>query len=238
MGHQKDKVAETERVGAKPDANPEVKDPVAGQDLQRGESVSYAPEAEPEREPTRGEKLFPERPGCSWYVLRAAFNKVDKAIAMLEDETTYLPKRKEMVLIKGKRRKVEKPLINNLFFIYTTKAHLNELLNRGELQFVSCQYDHTRTTPLGLNPVMVIDRRSMINFVNATIAESPDMIVIDRSKPFHYKSNDIVEITYGDFKGVRGRVARIASQQRVVVELAGFMSIATSYIPTAFLRKV
>jgi hypothetical protein len=42
----------------------------------------------------------------------------------------------------------------------------------------------------------------------------------------------------GLFKGVEGRVARVAGQQRVVISLSGIGLISTAYIPTAFLRCV
>ena len=39
-------------------------------------------------------------------------------------------------------------------------------------------------------------------------------------------------MTEGEFKYVHGRVARIAGQQRVVVELFEGCLVATAYIPT------
>ena len=49
----------------------------------------------------------------------------------------------------------------------------------------------------------------------------------------------MVEIIKGDYKGVVGRVARIAGQQCVVVSLAnGEFRISTDYIPTPFFRVV
>ena len=47
-----------------------------------------------------------------------------------------------------------------------------------------------------------------------------------------------MRVVAGDFKGVEGRVARVASEQRVVVEIEGLCLIATAYIPTAFIRPV
>ena len=41
----------------------------------------------------------------------------------------------------------------------------------------------------------------------------------------------MVVVTEGEFKGIRGRVARIAGQQRVVVELLEECFVATAYIP-------
>ena len=42
----------------------------------------------------------------------------------------------------------------------------------------------------------------------------------------------------GDFKGVVGKVARIAGQQRIVVEISGLCLVATAYIPTDFIEIV
>ncbi len=38
-------------------------------------------------------------------------------------------------------------------------------------------------------------------------------------------------ITEGEFKGIHGRVARIAGQQRVLVELFDGCLVATAYVP-------
>ena len=47
----------------------------------------------------------------------------------------------------------------------------------------------------------------------------------------------MVVVTEGEFKGVHGRVARIAGQQRVVVELFDGCLVATAYVPKEAMRK-
>lgn len=54
----------------------------------------------------------------------------------------------------------------------------------------------------------------------------------------HYRNGDLVRIIEGDFKGIVGRVARVAGQQRVVVELDGICMVTTAYIPSAFIKKI
>ena len=54
----------------------------------------------------------------------------------------------------------------------------------------------------------------------------------------HYKSGDKVRVVDGDFEGVVGRVARIAGQQRVVVEINGLCMVATAYIPKSFIHRI
>lgn len=48
----------------------------------------------------------------------------------------------------------------------------------------------------------------------------------------------MVKVIDGEFKGVTGRVARIAGQQRVVVEISGLCLVATAYIPTDFIKFI
>ena len=58
------------------------------------------------------------------------------------------------------------------------------------------------------------------------------------SEQCHYKSGDIVKVIDGEFEGVVGKVARIAGQQRVVVEISGLCLVATAYIPTDFIKFI
>ena len=51
-----------------------------------------------------------------------------------------------------------------------------------------------------------------------------------------YKSGDLVQVIKGDFKGVIGRVARAAGQQRIALELEGIGIFITAYIPNDFLK--
>ena len=45
-----------------------------------------------------------------------------------------------------------------------------------------------------------------------------------------------MRVVDGCFKGVEGKVARYHGQQRVAVVIDGLMTVATAYIPNAFLR--
>lgn len=58
----------------------------------------------------------------------------------------------------------------------------------------------------------------MDNFIRLTSIHNPHIIPVT-SENIKCKLGDEVVITEGDFKGIRGKVARIAGQQRVVVEL-------------------
>ena len=70
----------------------------------------------------------------------------------------------------------------------------------------------------------------MDNFIHLTSIENSHIIPVT-SENIKYKLGDEVVITEGEFKDIRGRVARIAGQQRVVVELFDGCLVATAYIP-------
>lgn len=88
----------------------------------------------------------------------------------------------------------------------------------------------------GKHPPLTISFESMMNFIKATSTESKHVRIVSPEQ-CHYKSGDIVKVIGGEFKGVTGKVARIAGQQRVVVEISGLCLVATAYIPTDFIRK-
>lgn len=72
-------------------------------------------------------------------------------------------------------------------------------------------------------------------FVHAT---SKDNIIPVTSEHIQYKFGDNVVITDGEFQGIRGRVVRIAGQQRVIVELFDGCMVATAYIPKKAKKRV
>ena len=102
----------------------------------------------------------------------------------------------------------------------------------------SCKLDKTK--PLeenGKHPPLTIPFSAMTNFIKATSTNSEHVRIVSPEQ-CHYKNGDIVKIIDGEFKGVTGKVARIAGQQRVVVEIAGVCMVATAYIPSIFIKVV
>lgn len=76
----------------------------------------------------------------------------------------------------------------------------------------------------------------MNNFIRLTSIKNPHVIPIT-SDNIQFKLGDNVVVTEGKFKGVHGRVARIAGQQRVVVELFDGSFVATAYVPKEAMTK-
>ena len=70
----------------------------------------------------------------------------------------------------------------------------------------------------------------MDNFIKLTSIKNPHIITVT-SDNIQIKLGDEVVVIEGEFNGIHGRVARIAGQQRVVVELFEGCFVATAYIP-------
>lgn len=175
-----------------------------------------------------------------WYVLRASYGREQKAYdyTINDNSTVYIPMR---CCIKsscdGVRKRIKKPLIPNLLFVYATPEQIEKYIKHTpSLSFLKYYYNHLINNPDGTNPPLTIDYKTMMNFIEITSIANEHIMLVNDSQ-CRFKCNDIVRITAGAFKGIEGRVARIAGQQRVVVTIKNLCSIATAYIPSAFLMK-
>mgnify|MGYP003409258247 FL=1 len=174
-----------------------------------------------------------------WFVLRATYNRVEKDIETLEKNVAYvyIPKHYVIQNKNGKKKRVLEPLLPNLVFVYSTQSHLEEMFREeSDLNHLRFYRDKTKDVSQqdGKHPPIVVPYYEMLNFIKLTSVDSEHIKLVE-PEHCHYKSGDKVRIVDGDFAGVVGRVARIAGQQRVVVELNKLCMVATAYIPSAFL---
>ena len=68
-------------------------------------------------------------------------------------------------------------------------------------------------------------------------AEEKDVLIL----PYNvqkFSTGQKVRIIDGEFKNVEGRVARFQKQQRVGIIIEGLLTVATAYIPSAFLQAI
>lgn len=175
-----------------------------------------------------------------WFVLRASYGRAIKASDLLRDNniTTFNPLHKVMKMVNGKRRRVQLPLLPGLIFAQTEAATLDTLMKEPHIRsLISYYYDHFSIGANGYNPPLVVPDAAMNSFMKALAADSNDVRVV-KPENVHYKSGDIVRVTVGEFKGVEGRVARAAGQQRVIINIEGLCLVATAYIPTGCLEVI
>mgnify|MGYP004632565373 CR=1 FL=1 len=181
-----------------------------------------------------------------WFVLRVSYGRIIKAKAFVETKgfECYVPMRYKEVRKKGKKRIITKPLLPSFLFVHATAEQIETLLYEIKVStnesrnLLSYYFDHTsqRQDNPDRNPPLTIQDEAMNNFIRLTSVKNPHIIPVT-SNSIQFKLGDNVVVTEGEFKGVHGRVARIAGQQRVVVELFDGCLVATAYVPKETMRK-
>ena len=175
-----------------------------------------------------------------WFVLRVSYGRIIKAKAFVEANglECYVPLRYKEVRKQGKKRIITEPLLSSFLFVHATAEQVETLLYEIKVStnesrnLLSYYFDHTsqRQDNPDRNPPLTICDEAMNNFIRLTSIKNPHIIPVT-SNNIQPKLGDNVVVTEGEFKGIHGRVARIAGQQRVVVELFEGYFVATAYIP-------
>lgn len=180
-----------------------------------------------------------------WFVLRVSYGRIDKAKTFVEAKglECYVPLRYKEVSKQGKKRIITEPLLPSLIFVHAsaeqveTLLHDNKVVANESRPLLSYYFDHTihlQNNP-DRNPPLTIRDEAMNNFIRLTSIKNPHIIPVT-SNNIQFKLGDNVVVTEGEFKGVHGRVARIAGQQRVIVELFDGCLVATAYVPKEAMR--
>lgn len=175
-----------------------------------------------------------------WFVLRVSYGRIDKAKTFVEAKglECYVPLRYKEVRKQGKKRIIPKPLLPSLIFLHASAEQVEALLHNNKVvvndsrPLLSYYFDHTihRQDNPDRNPPLIIRDEAMNNFIRLASIKNPHIIPVT-SNSIQFKLGDNVVVTEGEFKGVHGRVARIAGQQRVIVELFDECLVATAYVP-------
>ena len=181
-----------------------------------------------------------------WFVLRVSYGRIIKAKAFVEAKglECYVPMRYKEIKKQGKKRIIIEPLLPSLIFVYAAAEQVEALLHDNKVAtnesspLLSYYFDHTihRQDNPNRNPPLTIREEAMNNFIRLTSIKNPHVIPVT-SDNIQFKLGDNVVVTEGEFKGIHGRVARIAGQQRVVVELFDGCLVATAYVPKEAMKR-
>ena len=181
-----------------------------------------------------------------WFVLRVSYGRIDKAKTFVEAKglECYVPLQYKEVRKQGKKRIITTPLLPSLIFVHAAAEQVEALLHDNKVManesraLLSYYFNHTihRQDNPDRNPPLIIRDEAMNNFIRLTSIKNPHIIPVT-SNNIQFKLGDNVVVTEGEFKGVHGRVARIAGQQRVIVELFDECLVATAYVPKEAMTK-
>ena len=175
-----------------------------------------------------------------WYALRTTYGREKKAYDYMiaKGITAFYPTTNVVKLIKGKRKVVTVSCLPNIFFAYGTEEQLKSFVyDNVNLPFLRFYYRHVHVgRRIEKIPLIVPDHQ--MDSLKIICAADADNTIVSLGEVPKFEKGQLVRVIDGAFKGVVGRIARWHGQQRVGVCIEEIGTIATAYIPNAFIEIV
>ena len=138
----------------------------------------------------------------------------------------YLPTKIVVRQLKYRRKRVEIPVIKNLFFIRSTKQAAIDIANQYgvPLFYMKDLFTHN---------MLVVPDKQMDDF-RFVLDLSPDGVSFDNS-PLVVGSK--VKVVKGEFAGIEGKVGIEANKTYVIIHIRGVLT-ASVKIPKSYLKPI
>ena len=220
-------------AGLTSNALPEARSDVSAESSQTGVSTRNALLATKTKHPQKEE--LPH-----WYTLRCTYGREKTAYDYMvaKGVTAFYPTTSVVKLIKGKRKVITESRLPNIFFAYGTEEEIKTYVyDNVNLPFLRFYYRHVHVgRRIEKIPMIVPDyQMESLKIICAADADNTIVSLVEVPK---FEKGQLVKVIDGAFKGVIGRVARWQGQQRVGVCIEEIGTIATAYIPNAFIKIV
>lgn len=218
-------------TGFIPDALPEVQKPVLAEKLNRGVSTRNALSRTVPKMP----KEVPH-----WYVLRVTYGRERKAYDYLisKNVEAFYPTIRTVKEVDGKRKTVEESRIPNIFFARGTEEEIKSFVyDNVNLPYLRFYYRHFHEGSLIVKEPLIVPDYQIESLKIICASEAEDIIIVPPDV-HKFKKGQTVRVIDGVFKGVIGKVARYHGQQRVAIIIDGLLTVASAYVPSAFLEKI
>lgn len=248
-------------IGFASNALPEVQEPVLAENSQTGVSTRNALSGTDDK-PSRDTKPALAIPRCEggrangsttlktikrkpkevphWYALRVTYGREKKAYDYLVGKhvEAYYPTIKTVKEVGGKRKTVEESRLPNIFFARGTEEEIKSFVyDNVNLPHLRFYYRHTHEgARLVKEPLIVPDYQ--IEGLKIICASEAEDVIIVPPEIHKFQAGQTVRVIDGVFTGVIGKVARYHGQQRVAIIIDGLLTIASAYVPSAFLEVI
>ena len=248
-------------TGLTPDALPEVQEPVLAENSQTGVSTRNAlsgtddkpsGEAKPALAIPRCEegrandsttlKTIKRRPKevPHWYALRVTYGREKKAYDYLVGKhvEAYYPTINTVKEVAGKRKTVEESRLPNIFFARGTEEEIKSFVyDNVNLPHLRFYYRHTHEGARLIKEPLIVPDYQIEGLKIICASEAEDVIIVPPEIQ-KFQAGQTVRVIDGVFTGVIGKVARYHGQQRVAIIIDGLLTIASAYVPSAFLEQI
>ena len=163
---------------------------------------------------------------CQWFVLRVTYSRELKIKDALDKRgvSTFVPMMWKKVEKEGNTRKLLVPAVNNLCFVFWTKADIDAFISEfGDKSPVHYYWDRTSSRP------MTVPSKTMDDFVKVASSLDEDLVYMTEISD-KLREGQTVKVRSGAFAGVEGKIVRIRKSRRLMVELPGMLAVASTYI--------
>ncbi len=167
-----------------------------------------------------------------WYALRVTYNRELKVKAVFDSIgiENFIPMHFQDFIEKGKKVRKLVPTIHNLIFIKITEKDMKEFKKTTDLPIRYIMDKETK------KPI-TIPERQMNDFIAVSSTNEESLIYLT-PEDIKLKQGDKVKIIGGIFEGCKGKLMRIKSDRRLVVEIPGIIAVATAFIHPSLIIKI
>ena len=226
-------------TGLTPDVLPEVQEPVLAENSQTGVSTRNALSGTDVKTPLKTIKRKPKEVP-HWYALRVTYGREKKAYDYLVGKhvEAYYPTIKTVKEVDGKRKTVEESRLPNIFFARGTEEEIKSFVyDNVNLPHLRFYYRHTHEGARLIKEPLIVPDYQIEGLKIICASEAEDVIIVPPEIQ-KFQAGQTVRVIDGVFTGVIGKVARYHGQQRVAIIIEGLLTIASAYVPSAFLEKI
>ena len=223
------------RTGLTPDALPEVQEPVLAENLQSGVSTRNALSGSTLKTIKRKPK-----DGSHWYALRVTYGREKKVYDYLfgKHVEAYYPTIKTVKEVDGKRKTVEESRLPNILFARGTEEEIKSFVyDNVNLPHLRFYYRHFHEGARLIKEPLIVPDYQIEGLKIICASEAEDVVIVPQAIQ-KFQTGQTVRVIDGVFTGVIGKVARYHGQQRVAIFIDGLLTIASAYVPSAFLEVI
>lgn len=223
------------RTGLTPDALPEVQEPVWAENLQSGVSTRNALSGSTLKTIKRKPKE-----GSHWYALRVTYGREKKVYDYLfgKHVEAYYPTIKTVKEVDGKRKTVEESRLPNILFARGTEEEIKSFVyDNVNLPHLRFYYRHFHEGARLIKEPLIVPDYQIEGLKIICASEAEDVVIVPQAIQ-KFQTGQTVRVIDGVFTGVIGKVARYHEQQRVAIFIDGLLTIASAYVPSAFLEVI